>query len=131
MAEYGATSLKRLEQLHPNLLVIMYDIIELMDVTILETHRDKDRQDSLFEKGLTQVYYPHSKHNCLPSKAVDVAPYPIDWNNRERFHYMAGLIRGIAHARDLPIRWGGDWDSDGEVLDNEFDDLPHFELGER
>lgn len=131
MAEYGATSLKRLEQLHPNLLVIMYDLIELMDVTILETHRGKDRQDSLFEKGLTQVHYPHSKHNSLPSKAVDVAPYPIDWNDRERFHYMAGLIRGIAHARDLPIRWGGDWDSDGEVLDNEFDDLPHFELQSR
>ena len=26
------------------------------------------------------------------------------------------------------LRWGGDWDSDLEVDDNDFDDLPHFEL---
>jgi hypothetical protein len=25
---------------------------------------------------------------------------------------------------DLVIRWGGDWDSDGDIYDNIFDDLP-------
>jgi hypothetical protein len=29
---------------------------------------------------------------------------------------------------DIPLRWGGDWDSDTEVNDNGFDDLVHFEL---
>ena len=26
------------------------------------------------------------------------------------------------------IRWGGDWDSDGEIKDNNFDDLVHIEI---
>ena len=56
-------------------------------------------------------------------------PYhPIDWNDRERFTYMGGMIRGIALKLGYPIRWGGDWDSDGDLKDNSFDDLVHIEL---
>ena len=27
-----------------------------------------------------------------PSRAVDVVPYPIDWDDRERFHLFAGFV---------------------------------------
>jgi peptidoglycan L-alanyl-D-glutamate endopeptidase CwlK len=70
----------------------------------------------------------YSKH--MEGKAVDLAPYPIDWEDRERFHYMGGMIRGIGHQLGLKIRWGGDWDSDGEIKDNRFDDLVHVEIRE-
>ena len=30
--------------------------------------------------------------------------------------------------KGIPLRWGGDWDVDTELKDNDFDDLPHFEL---
>jgi len=66
----------------------------------------------------------------LPSLAVDVAPYPIDWNDRERFCYFAGYVKGIAKSLGTELRWGGDWDRDTQVKDNNFDDLPHFELVE-
>ena len=78
--------------------------------------------------GKSQLEYPKSRHNLVPSMAVDVCPYPIDWNDRERFSYFAGYVRGVAAGMGIDIRWGGDWDSDGEVKDNSFDDLPHFEL---
>ena len=95
-----------------------------MDVTIIEGLRSKERQQELLAKGATKVKY--SKH--MDGKAVDLAPYPIDWKNRDGFHYMGGMIRGIAKQLNIKVRWGGDWDSDGDVKDNGFDDLVHVEL---
>ena len=41
---------------------------------------------------------------------------------------MGGMIRGIALQLNVPVRWGGDWDGDGEIKDNSFDDLVHIEI---
>ena len=72
--------------------------------------------------------FPKGRHNALPSKAVDVAPYPIDWEDREGFILFAGYVLGVASQLGLNIRWGGDWDGDFDLSDNEFDDLVHFEM---
>ena len=95
-----------------------------MDVTIIEGLRSEERQKELLKQGKTKTKF--SKH--IEGKAVDLAPYPIDWNDRDRFHYMGGMIRGIAKQLNVPVRWGGDWDSDGETKDNSFDDLVHVEI---
>ena len=95
-----------------------------MDVTIIEGLRSQERQNELMAKGASKTKY--SKH--IEGKAVDLAPYPINWDDRERFHYMGGMLRGIAKNMKVSIRWGGDWDSDGEIADNSFDDLVHVEL---
>jgi peptidoglycan L-alanyl-D-glutamate endopeptidase CwlK len=42
--------------------------------------------------------------------------------------YFAGFVKGVASQMGIPIRWGGDWNSDNNLKDNKFDDLPHFEL---
>jgi hypothetical protein len=42
--------------------------------------------------------------------------------------YFAGYVKGIAMMLGIPIRWGGDWNSNNDLKDNNFDDLPHFEL---
>tara|TARA_R100001480_G_scaffold141978_1_gene139407 strand:- start:238 stop:531 length:294 start_codon:yes stop_codon:yes gene_type:complete len=97
-----------------------------MDVTIIEGVRTKERQEELLSKGATKTRF--SKH--IDGKAVDLAPYPIDWEDRERFHYMGGMLRGIAQQLGVKARWGGDWDSDGEIKDNNFDDLVHIEIRE-
>ena len=62
--------------------------------------------------------------------AVDVAPYPIAWDDRERQTLFAGYVLATAKALGVELRWGGDWDGDTEVRDNQFDDLVHFELVE-
>jgi hypothetical protein len=41
---------------------------------------------------------------------------------------MGGMIRGIAQQLGYDIRYGGDWDSDGQTKDNNFDDLVHIEI---
>ena len=99
------------------------------DCTILEGHRGEERQNQMISEGKSQLSFPNSNHNGSPASAVDVAPYPIDWSNRDRFHYFAGYVMGTAQSLGYPLRWGGDWDSDTETNDNQFDDLVHFELG--
>jgi len=124
MPRFGKTSKKRLEGVDTKLVDVLNELIKIMDVTIIEGLRTGERQKELLKKGATKVKY--SKH--MEGKAVDLAPYPIDWKNRDGFHYMGGMIRGIAKQLNVKVRWGGDWDSDGDVKDNGFDDLVHVEI---
>ncbi len=60
-----------------------------------------------------------SNHNSNPSKAIDVAPFPIDWNNIQRFLDMAKVIKESAKTVGVEITYGGDW---------KMKDYPHFEV---
>ena len=124
MFKFGKRSKERLKGVNPKLVNVLNELIKIMDVTIIEGLRTEARQNELLAQGKSKTKY--SKH--LEGKAVDLAPYPIDWEDRERFHYMGGMIRGIGIKMGVDIRWGGDWDSDGEVKDNGFDDLVHVEI---
>ena len=128
MPRFSKKSLSKLETCDKRLQDLFLRVVQKFDCTIIEGHRSKDRQNKLFKEGKSKLKYPKGKHNAIPSKAVDVAPYPIDWNDRERFTYFAGYVVGIAYQMGLKIRWGGDWDMDTQVKDNNFDDLPHFEI---
>ena len=124
MPRFGRKSRERLKGVDARLVNVLNELIKIMDVTIIEGVRSAERQAELLEKGATKVKY--SRH--MEGKAVDLAPYPIDWNNRDGFYYMGGMIRGIAHQMGLKVRFGGDWDSDGDTKDNSFDDLVHVEI---
>jgi hypothetical protein len=124
MPRFGSRSRRRLKGVDAKLVNVLNETIKLMDITVIEGVRSKKRQAELLKKGATKVKY--SKH--MEGKAVDVAPYPIQWDDRERFHYMGGIVRGVASQMGIKVRWGGDWDSDGEIKDNNFDDLVHIEL---
>jgi len=60
--------------------------------------------------------------------AVDVAPYPIDWDDLGGFYMFAGYVLRVAETMGIKIRYGGDWDGDRKTTDQRFKDLPHFEL---
>ena len=124
MPRFGKRSKERLRGIDARLVSVLNELIKIMDVTIIEGLRSEQRQEKLLKAGSTKTKF--SKH--IIGKAVDLAPYPIDWEDRDRFHYMGGMIRGIAKQLNVPVRWGGDWDGDGEVKDNGFDDLVHVEI---
>ena len=124
MYKFGKRSKSRLKGVDSRLVNVLNELIKIMDVTIIEGLRSKERQEQLLAQGKTKTRY--SKH--IEGKAVDLAPYPIDWNDREMFHYMGGMLRGLGKAMGVNIRWGGDWDSDGDINDNKFDDLVHVEI---
>lgn len=99
-----------------------------MDFSVLVGHRGEVAQNAAYDAGLSKVRWPNSKHNKVPSLAVDVAPYPIDWEQPFRFYHLAGVFRSIAFEMGLVVRWGGDWDGDWVLNDETFFDLGHFEL---
>ena len=128
MYKFGSRSRKQMENIHPDLKKVLNEVIKYVDCSVLEGHRSQERQDKLYDEGRTKVKYPNGRHNDSPSNAVDVVPYPIDWDDRERFHLFAGFVLGIAKSMGINLRWGGDWNQNFEVDDNQFDDFPHFEL---
>ena len=128
MAKFGRTSKNRLATCDKRLQKVFNEVIKSVDCSVLEGHRGQERQDQLYIDGKTKVKYPNGRHNSSPSNAVDVTPYPVDWADRERQTLFAGFVIGIARSMGITLRWGGDWDMDFQVMDNRFDDFPHFEV---
>lgn len=127
--KFSKKSLEKLSTAHPDLQKIYHELIKVMDVTILEGLRSKERQEELVRTGFSKTL--NSKHLKQPdgySHAVDAVPFPIDWKDTERFAYMCGMIRGIAQQLNIKVRVGCDWDSDGVIKDHSFLDYPHTEL---
>ena len=128
MPGFSRLSRERLGTCDPRLQEILREAIRYTDFTVLVGHRGKEDQERAKADGFSKVGWPRSKHNHRPSLAVDVAPYPIDWKNRERFYYLGGVLMGIALEKGFACRYGGDWNRNGEIRDESFHDLGHLEL---
>lgn len=128
MYSFGSRSKERLATCHQDIQFVMNEAIRMIDFTVLCGHRTKEEQDKAYKAGRSKLQFPQSKHNKTPSLAIDVAPWPIDWHRKGRFYYMAGIIMGIARGMGIKMRFGGDWSMDGDITDQTFNDLPHFEL---
>jgi len=127
MPRFSAASKAKLNTCHPDIQRVMNHVIVGFDIKIIHGHRGQATQNKLFNDGKSKLRYPLCKHNKTPSDAVDIAPYPVDWADEERFVYLAGYVMGLAKMLDVNLRWGGDWDMDTETKDNRFRDLGHFE----
>ena len=128
MPNFGRTSKKRLETCHPKLQKVMKEVIKHVDCTILCGHRGEKEQNEAVATGHSNVVWQNGRHNKYPSNAVDVAPWPLDWQDYERFTLFAGFVLGIAKSMDIELIWGNDWDGDFETKDTNLKDYPHFEL---
>lgn len=130
MPKFSAASEEKLKGVHPSLAQLLRRVVAEFDMVVLSGVRTKEEQQELFNKGASKTL--NSKHlvqvHTGYGHAVDVAPYPIDWNNTAPYYYMAGRIQQLAMDQGLKIRWGGDWDMDREFDDEKFLDLVHFEI---
>lgn len=137
MNRFSETSKARLKTCHRDLQTLFAHVIQDYDCTIICGHRDKPEQDKAFAEGKSKLRYPNSKHNRIPSWAVDAAPYEpgqgIDWTPRQ-MAYFAGYVKAMADQMyrtsiiSHKVRLGIDWDSDNDIDDETFIDAPHFEL---
>ncbi len=130
---FSENSVRQLDTCDFSLQAIFHKVIMFRDCTIIEGHRPEDRQNEMFRQGRSKLRWPDSEHNSDPSKAVDVGPYypgeGVAWD-RERLIFFAGFVFAVADDLRIPVRWGGDWDSDLKFTDQSFHDLPHWELVE-
>lgn len=127
MYSFGVKSLNLLNnpQLSPTLRLLMIEAIKdsPIDFTIIETVRTVERQRELVKQGKSQT----NKSRHIPSsnvsgyaEAVDIAPYPINWEDINRFNKLADHIQKKAKQLNIPITWGGQWKT--------LVDRPHYEL---
>lgn len=133
MPYFSELSKERLWSCDERLRDICNKAIMIYDFSVVCGHRDKKEQNNAFKTGKTSLKYPESKHNTSPSRAVDIVPWnkktkSVDWENIRSFHILAGIMFAVAHAKGVKLRWGGDWDSDWDIKDQNWFDLGHFEL---
>ncbi len=132
MPRFSRKSREKLDGVDPRLVFLLEEVVKYFDITIIEGKRSQERQNELVEQGKSKTKF--GKH--VSGMAVDIAPYPIDWDARDDFHYLGGFVLGLACKMGLNIRWGGDWSSSSlaqeirTTKDNSFDDLVHFEIKE-
>ena len=132
MPRFGKRSRERLRGVDAKLVNVLNEVVKYFDITIIEGQRSQERQNELVAQGKSKTKF--GKH--VLGKAVDMAPYPIDWQARDDFHLLGGFVLGIASQMGVNVRWGGDWSSSSlykgkrTTKDNSFDDLVHFELKE-
>jgi len=130
MPKFGKRSKERLRGVDAKLQNVLNEVVKYFDITIIEGLRSQERQNELVAQGKSKTKF--GKH--VDGKAVDIAPYPIDWKARDDFHLLGGFILGVASQMGIKIRWGGDWNASSlfqgkrTTKDNNFDDLVHFEI---
>lgn len=130
MPSFGTASRVRLKTLDPRLQALLKEAIKHVDFAITCGHRGQAEQNKAVAEGKSKTPWPTSKHNSMPSLAVDVAPYAngILWDDLEGFTLLAGIIKGISLMMGINIRIGIDWDGDLVVKEHSFKDRPHIEL---
>lgn len=122
MPRFSSHSLAQLKTVDPALREICIQAIKEYDFSVLCGFRNEHDQNEAFDLGYSKLKFPHSKHNSVPSQAVDLAPYPILWADPVRFVELSKIIKKIAYDLMIDLRWGGDFKS--------FFDGAHYELVE-
>ena len=114
----GLRSRQNLSGVHADLVAVVEMALSIsqVDFTVIEGIRSLDRQKQLLAAGKSTTL--KSRH--LTGHAVDMVPWPVDWEDLERFEQMAEAMKTAAESLEIPIVWGGDWKT--------FYDAPHFEL---
>lgn len=139
MYKLGNKSKEKLKGVHPDLVKVIEKAISIseQDFTVLEGIRTPARQRQLYAQGRTApgpvvTWTLNSRHFVQQDgygHAVDLAPWPIDWNTISKFDAIADAMFKAAKELGVAIRWGADWDSDGNPRERGETDSPHFELG--
>jgi len=121
----------QIDTVDERLQALLWEAIEYIDFKVIQGERSKALQDLYHREGRSRKPWPFSRHNCPngeQSRAVDIAPWPIDWEEANRFYALGGFLRGLAAKMGVPLRCGFDWDGDWCFRDQTFHDLGHFEI---
>lgn len=109
----------------PTLRLLLMEAIKdsPIDFTVIETVRTIEKQKEYLAKGTTKTlksrHIPDTNKSGY-SEAADIAPYPINWQDINRFRKLSEHIKKKANQLNIPITWGGDFKT--------LVDMPHYEL---
>lgn len=144
-------SLDRLAGVDPKLVAVVKRAIQIskQDFSVLEGIRSREQCMINYGKGrtasqcvakgvpakyaqpkaakVTWLNDPFASKHCV-GKAVDLVPYPVDWNTLSKFDAIAKAMQQAAKELGVKVRWGADWDADGKPREKGEFDSPHFEI---
>lgn len=137
--KFSSASEAKLVGVHPDLVRVVRRALELStrDFKVLEGVRSLKRQQDLYAQGRTRpgkivTWTLKSNHFVNTTTgfghAVDLFPEPYDWENRAAFDELGAVMLKAAAEEKVKIRWGADWDQDGNPRERGESDSPHFEL---
>lgn len=124
----------------PNLRNLFTEVDKEVAVEILpSTIRTQAEQLDYFNRGVSKTL--DSKHLIVPGKrefseAVDAGPHrhkwPVEsekdyWKDWARLYYFAGRVMSVALRMGIKLRFGGDWNGNNDLKDQNFYDGVHFE----
>lgn len=132
-------SISNLRGVHPDLVAVVKRAIEIteQDFIVIEGVRTQERQDELWAQGRTKpgpiVTWTKDASSHGIGKdgyghAVDICPFPVDWNDISKFDAIYVAMMTAAQELGVRLRYGGDWDMDGRLREKGETDSPHFEL---
>jgi peptidoglycan L-alanyl-D-glutamate endopeptidase CwlK len=140
MAKFSIKSLDQLKTCHQDLQRVALTAIEHFGFSIVEGHRDKEKQHKYFVDGKSRVDWPNGNHNKIPSNAFDFLPDSVSWDDLNGVngnkvqeqavatcYMLSGYLLAIGDILDIPLRSGADWDSDKDLKDQNFNDIVHIE----
>ena len=121
MPQFSQYSKNNLASTDPMLQHLFEFVIQYYDCSVIAGHRGEDDQNAAWNAGNSQLQWPDSKHNKLPSHAVDVVPHPLDWEDIDEFKRLGELVKVVAWGLGIHnLEWGGSW--------SRFRDYPHYQL---
>lgn len=158
MSKYslGNNSKSKLTGVHPDIVKVVERAIQItsQDFIVLEGVRGKEQCYINWGKGrsaatlavvgvptkyaqpkmgkVTWLNDPLNSKHCIQKDgyghAVDLVPYPVDWNTLSKFEAIGKAMLTAAKELKISLRWGADWDRDGKLREKGETDSPHFEI---
>lgn len=123
MYSLGNKSQQKLKGVHP----LLREVIELaikktkQDFTVIWGVRTAEQQNALYQKGRTtggsivtykDGYSGKSNHQVKADgfgHAVDLTPWPIDWDDWGKFADINDAVQEAADEIGVKVTWGGNW----------------------
>lgn len=128
--QFSRRSIERMTGIHPDLLAVAHYALRICSVDFGVTRtgglRTEITQAALVEAGKSKTL--NSRHRT--GHALDVVAFDFgraQWGAAYALTVHQSFVRA-AKVLGVALRWGGDWDGDGDTRDETFVDMFHHEL---
>jgi peptidoglycan L-alanyl-D-glutamate endopeptidase CwlK len=120
MPKFSKKSAGILKRADPDLQRVANEAIKEYDFSVICSVRSKQEQTRAYNAGKSRAKWGQSPHNFEPSLAIDIGPYPLDWNDLAAFERLGTVFLKHATKLGVSLEWGKHFT--GLV------DYPHFQL---
>lgn len=126
---FGSRSRRELQGVHPDLVAVATRALALskVDFAITDGLRTIEEQQSLVARGASKTMKSRHLAGCAVDVVACIGKDKISYNPLLLIQIKDAFFQAAKELK-TPLRWGGDWNCNGDSGDESFVDMPHFEL---